>query len=201
MERIAKRQGIGAILAQGVKKAAAQFGSAAVPVCHARQRPGTGWLECAGQSRFCPCLRNRQSGRQPSGGASIQEQHRRTFLDALCVCRFVYGAVGTAPFQKALSLATGWQCDDATMLAVGERIWNLEKLFNAREGFRRVDDQAPRPDSPKSLFSTGPKKGANFSAAKQDQILDNYYEGRGWDKKTSLPNTEKLKALGLDKLV
>ena len=102
--------------------------------------------------------------------------------------------------QRALSLATGWNCDDASMLAVGERIWNLEKLFNSREGFRRIDDKLPDRFN-EITFRTGPKAGANFSAAKQESLLDSYYDGRGWDKKTSLPTTEKLKALGLDKLV
>ena len=86
------------------------------------------------------------------------------------------------------------------MLSTGERIWNLEKLFNAREGFRRIDDRLP--DRFSSItFRSGPKAGAKFPAEKQDTLLDNYYEGRGWDKKTSLPTTEKLKSLGLDKLV
>ena len=200
MERIVKRQGIGAILAQGVKKAAAQFGPATVPFAmHVKGQELAGWNVPASHD-FAIVYGTANRGGSHQDGASIQEQHRRTFLDALCVCRFVYGAVGTAPYQRALSLATGWNCDDATMLAVGERIWNLEKLFNSREGFRRIDDKLPARFN-EITFRTGPKAGANFSAAKQESLLDSYYDGRGWDKKTSLPTTEKLKALGLDKLV
>jgi aldehyde:ferredoxin oxidoreductase len=200
MEWIAKRQGIGAILAQGVKKAAAQFGSATVPFAmHVKGQELAGWNVPASHD-FSIVYGTANRGGSHQDGASIQEQHRRTFLDALCVCRFVYGAVGTAPYQRALSLVTGWNCDDATMLAVGERIWNLEKLFNSREGFRRIDDKLPARFN-EITFRIGPKAGANFSAAKQESLLDSYYDGRGWDKKTSLPTTEKLKALGLDKLV
>ena len=116
------------------------------------------------------------------------------------ICRFVYGAVGTAPYQRALALSSGLPADDASMLAVGERIWNLEKLFNAREGFRRADDLLPgRLLTIK--FSSGPKTGAKFPSGQQDSLLDKYYTDRGWDKQTSLPTPEKLKALGLDKLV
>ena len=200
MDKIALQQGCGAVLAQGVKKAAAQIGSAAMPFAmHVKGQELAGWNVPASHD-FALVYGTANRGGSHQEGASIQEQHRRTFLDALCVCRFVYGAIGTAPFQRAVSLATGWNCDDATMLSTGERIWNLEKLFNAREGFRRIDDRLP--DRFNSItFRNGPKAGAKFPAEKQDTLLDNYYEGRGWDKKTSLPTTEKLKSLGLDKLV
>ena len=166
---------------------------------HVKAQELAGWNGPASHD-FAIVYGTANRGGSHQDGASIQEQHRRTFLDALCVCRFVYGAVGTAPYQRALSLATGWNCDDASMLAVGERIWSLEKLFNSREGFRRIDDKLPDRFN-EITFRTGPKAGANFSAAKQESLLDSYYDGRGWDKKTSLPTTEKLKALGLDKLV
>ena len=73
-------------------------------------------------------------------------------------------------------------------------------MFNAREGFRRSDDKVP---ARMTLlpFTYGPKAGALLKAEQQESILDKYYSERGWDEKTSLPNPEKLKALGLDKLV
>ena len=200
MERIARRQGIGEILAGGVKKAADQIGSAAVPLAmHVKGQELAGWNIPASHD-FALVYGTANRGASHQEGATIAEQHRRTFMDSLCVCRFVYGAVGSAPFQKALQLATGRQYDDASLQKVGERIWNREKLFNAREGFRRADDLIPRRFA-EIRFSQGPKKGAAFPADKQDQILDQYYEARGWDKQTSLPKPEKLKALDLDKLV
>lgn len=200
LDKIAMRQGCGDLLAQGVKKAAAQIGTAAIPFAmHVKGQELAGWNIPASHD-FALVYGTANRGGSHQEGASIQEQHRRTFLDALCVCRFVYGAVGTAPFQRAVSLATGWNCDDTSMLLTGERIWNLEKLFNAREGFHRIDDKLPARFND-ITFQNGPKAGANFSAAKQETLLDAYYEGRGWDKQTSLPTTEKLKFLGLDKLV
>jgi aldehyde:ferredoxin oxidoreductase len=200
LDQIASRQGLGEILAQGVKKAAAQIGTAAIPFAmHVKGQELAGWNVPASHD-FALVYGTANRGGSHQEGASIQEQHRRTFLDALCVCRFVYGAVGTAPFQRAVSLATGWNCDDTAMLSVGERIWNLEKMFNVREGFRRADDKLPSRFND-ITFQRGPKAGANFPAAKQEELLDIYYEGRGWDKKTSLPTTEKLRSLGLDKLV
>ncbi len=200
LDKIAFRQGCGEFLAQGVKKAAALIGSAAVPFAmHVKGQELAGWNVPASHD-FALVYGTANRGGSHQDGASIQEQHRRTFLDALCVCRFVYGAIGTAPYQRAVSLATGWNCDDSSMLLIGERIWNLEKIFNAREGFRRVDDKLPARFNEIS-FRNGPKAGATFSAAKQESLLDSYYDGRGWDKKTSLPTAEKLTSLGLDKLV
>ena len=198
--QIALRQGIGEILSLGVKKAAASIGRNAIPFAmHVKGQEMAGWNVPASHD-FALVYGTSNRGGSHQEGATIQEQHRRTFLDALCVCRFVYGAVGLAPYQRALSLATGWQGDDASMLSVGERIWTLEKMFNAREGFRRVDDILPARMTTVT-FTTGPKKGATFPAQKQEALLDKYYGDRSWDKKTSLPTPEKLKALGIDKLV
>lgn len=200
LDQIAFRQGIGEVLSLGVKKAAAAFGAKAVPFAmHVKGQELAGWNVPASHD-FALVYGTANRGGSHQEGATIQEQHRRTFLDALCVCRFVYGAVGLAPYQRALSLATGWQSDDASMLAAGERIWTLEKMFNAREGFRRADDRLP-PSMTSIVFTTGPKKGASFPAEKQESLLDKYYGDRGWEVKTSLPTPAKLKSLGLDKLV
>ena len=200
LDRIARRQGIGELLSLGVKKAAAAIGAAAVPFAmHVKGQELAGWNVPASPD-FAVVYGTANRGASHQEGASIPEQHRRTFLDALGVCRFVYGAVGTAPYQRALALASGLPADDAAMLAVGERIWNLEKMFNAREGFRRVDDLLPE-RLLTTKFHSGPKAGATFPSGQQDSLLDKYYNDRGWDKQTSLPTPAKLKALGLDKLV
>jgi aldehyde:ferredoxin oxidoreductase len=200
MDQIALRQGIGETLSLGVKKAAELIGPSAIPFAmHVKGQELAGWNIPASHD-FALVYGTANRGGSHQEGSNIPEQHRRTFLDALCVCRFVYGAVGTAPYQRALSLSTGWQFDDTAMMNTGERIWNLEKMFNVREGFRRIDDHIPARFS--SLkFNSGIKKGAFFPAEKQNTLLDKYYEDRGWDKKTSLPTTEKLKSLGLDKLI
>ncbi|NMC33840.1 MAG: aldehyde ferredoxin oxidoreductase family protein [Veillonellaceae bacterium] len=200
LDRIARRQGIGEVLSRGVKKAAAAIGEAADPFAmHVKGQEMAGWNIPASHD-FAIVYGTANRGASHQEGASVPEQHRRTFLDALGICRFVYGAVGTAPYQRALTLATGLPGDDASMLTIGERIWNLEKMFNAREGFRRQDDRLPSRIT--SLrFTVGPKAGATFPADKQDSLLDKYYADRGWNQQTSLPTPEKLKLLGLDKLV
>ena len=200
LERIASRQGIGKVLSFGVKKAAKVFGNKALPYAmHVKGQEMAGWNVPA-QPDFALVYGTANRGASHQEGSTVQEQHRRTFLDALCVCRFVYGGAGVAPYQRAISLATGRQCDDAAMLSAGERIWNLEKMFNAREGFRRIDDKVPARMT-SLAFTFGPKAGAILKPEQQENLLDKYYRERGWDEKTSLPKPEKLKSLGLDKLV
>ena len=77
----------------------------------------------------------------------------------------------------------------------GERIVNLERLIIAREGITRADDTLPRrflkePLGPADNPSAG-------SVVDLDQMLDEYYEARGWDLVTGLPLPAKLAELGL----
>ena len=76
---------------------------------------------------------------------------------------------------------------------VGERIYNLERMFNVREGFGSKDDVMPRRFSNESM-SEGPSKGQVFE---QEVLLKDYYEARGWNAKTGIPTNAKLNELGL----
>ena len=78
----------------------------------------------------------------------------------------------------------------------GERICNLEKAYNSRLGLRREHDticerwmHEPCPE--------GPNKG-RVAADMFDQVLDEYYEWRGWDKETGLQTRKKLEELGME---
>ena len=89
--------------------------------------------------------------------------------------------------------------DKAEFEKTGERIFNLEKLFNYREGFRRADDQLPDRFF-EDAFTVGPKKGAVLDRNKFDAMLTAYYKDRGWDAETTKPGKAKLKELGLDSI-
>jgi aldehyde:ferredoxin oxidoreductase len=84
--------------------------------------------------------------------------------------------------------------------------FNLLKILNRREGFDRTDDR-----SPESWFR--PKRTADgleelmdyyrtrkLSPEDMEKLLDDYYDERGWDQKTSWPTQKKIEALGLDSL-
>ncbi len=90
--------------------------------------------------------------------------------------------------------ATGFDefSDVNFILTSGERIYNIERLFNIREGFSRKDDYLPERFIKESL-PTGPCKGQTFE---MDELLDDYYAIRGWDP-NGIPTMEKMEELGL----
>ena len=81
-------------------------------------------------------------------------------------------------------------------MLTGERIYNLEKLFNYREGFTRADDVIPERFYEEPL-TVGDKKGAVLTREQFNTMMDEYYTKRGWSLKTSEPSQAKLEGLGL----
>jgi aldehyde:ferredoxin oxidoreductase len=94
-----------------------------------------------------------------------------------------------------MSGITGKTYDD-NLLQAGERIYNLEKLFNYREGFTRADDVIPDRFFEEPL-TVGEKKGAVLTRDQFKTMMDDFYTKRGWDLKTSKPGAAKLKSLKL----
>jgi aldehyde:ferredoxin oxidoreductase len=87
--------------------------------------------------------------------------------------------------------ATGMNLKYAEMVKVGERITNIERLFNLREGYTRKEDDLP--ERFLEPLHEGQSKGQTFDAAR---MLDNYYKLRGWDDQ-GVPTKEKLRSLSL----
>lgn len=114
--------------------------------------------------------------------------------DSLIVCKFNTFAVGAEEFAGLLTSATGWKYTAEDMMKIGERIYNLERAFNIREGFKgREEDTLPKRFLEEPL-PEGPKKG---QVLKLGEMLDEYYELRGWED--GVPTKAKLKELGLEK--
>ncbi|SHN51313.1 aldehyde ferredoxin oxidoreductase family protein [Desulfovibrio litoralis] len=101
----------------------------------------------------------------------------------------------TAALASAL---TGLKFTSNDIWTIGERVNNLAKAFNSREGFGREDDTLPWRLMNEAL-QAGLSKGGIITQKMLDAMLDEYYTERGWDLKTSRPTKEKLQALGLDK--
>lgn len=85
-----------------------------------------------------------------------------------------------------LSAATGVDYSTEEFRKCGERIWNLERLFNIGAGFSRKDDTLPE-----RFFESGGINKAEFEKA-----LDEYYQLRGWDE-DGVPTGDKLGELNL----
>ena len=99
-------------------------------------------------------------------------------------------------YRDLFYATTGIEMNSKELLMAGERIWNLQRLFNAREGATRRDDQPP----PKMLsqpLKVGETVYPPLDKGEVNQILNEYYEESGWDKDTGNPTMETLIALGL----
>jgi aldehyde:ferredoxin oxidoreductase len=88
--------------------------------------------------------------------------------------------------------------DAEEVMRAGERIWNLQRLYNLREGERRKDSIFPKRFYTDPL-PEGPAKGMVVDSQKVDRMLEDYYETRGWNRKEGIPTPQKMAELGLEK--
>ncbi|MCG2729061.1 MAG: aldehyde ferredoxin oxidoreductase family protein [Acetobacterium sp.] len=113
-------------------------------------------------------------------------------IDSTGLCLFTSFALGAQQYADMLNevLGTKWSADD--VLLAGERIWNLEKLFNLEAGISPDEDTLP-PRFLEEEMPEGPTKGW---VHKLDELLPLYYKERGWDE-DGIPTEERLEKLGL----
>lgn len=122
-----------------------------------------------------------------------------SFLNAAGVCFFPSGftlAWGPTHLSKLISACTGCDVTPQAVMTSGERVFNVLKAYNVRQGLSRKDDNWPDRFYDEAL-PDGPAKGAKLSRQTIADLLDEYYTLRGWDKKTGLPFERKLVELGL----
>ena len=119
-------------------------------------------------------------------------------LDSLIVCKFLRKCFSDFYGESAelLSKVTGWDCSSDELKSVGERIHNLKKLFNLREGWRVEDDWLPQRLLSEAL-PTGVAQGVSLSANELREMIAGYYQARGWDKNGFIPQN-KLRELGIE---
>jgi aldehyde:ferredoxin oxidoreductase len=126
---------------------------------------------------------------------SVQDE--RAVFFSLVLCDFA--PISEEDCISLLNLATGFEHDMQSYLKCGERIWNLVRMFNLREGLDPADDKLP-PRMHRDSFSIGPAKGIVIPEEDFKKSLQEYYSLRGWDSR-GIPTSEKLRELGLDDLV
>jgi len=113
-------------------------------------------------------------------------------IDSSGICLFTSFAIGLPEISEMIRTATGCDCSDEEVFRIGERIWNLEKMFNLEAGFTKADDTLP-PRLLKEALPEGPAKG---KVNELPVMLEEYYKGRGWDE-DGVPTDEKLEELSL----
>jgi len=121
-------------------------------------------------------------------------QDERAVCFSLVLCDFA--PFSAEDFVELLNLATGFDLTATEYLAIGERIWNLTRMFNVREGIARQDDTIPARFMEEAMPEGG-AKGQVVMKETLDRMLDEYYELRGWDE-DGVPKKDKLRELGLE---
>ena len=117
-------------------------------------------------------------------------------FDAIGGCKFMGMVLSAEDWASLISKLMGYEFTAGDFRKTGERIYNIERMFNIREGLTRADDTLP----PRLLEEPLPEGPAEGQVVNLDILLDAYYEYRGWDK-NGIPTPEKLKELGLDWMI
>lgn len=133
---------------------------------------------------------------QGKAGIVAVHQNLAAVIDSLVLCKFSNLAVSEEYYARALGAVTGLSYTVTDLLQIGERIWNLERLYNLRGGFTRADDTLPR----RLLEEPVPHGPSRGQVVQLEAMLDEYYQFRGWDK-NGVPTAPKLEELGLADLV
>ena len=120
-----------------------------------------------------------------------KHQNLRTFFNSAVMC--ILAGVDPQMQTDLVNAACGldWTIDD--MMKSGERAWNLKRAINIRMGLARANDKLP-----KALLEPYQEGGSAGFVPDLENMLSAYYEARGWDKETGKPSREKLIELGLE---
>jgi aldehyde:ferredoxin oxidoreductase len=123
-----------------------------------------------------------------------------SMLDTLELCQFVWGPgwtlYGPQETVDLVKSVTGWDVTLDELMKLGERRINMLRLFNAREGFDRSDDNPPKKFF-KPLQGSGPTAGTALVRSEFETALDQYYNLMGWNLDGLAPEA-KLAELGLE---
>jgi len=212
--KTALREGFGDELAEGSYRLASKYGhpelsmtakKQEMPAYDPRALQGMG-LEYATSNRGGCHVRGYLTSPEVLGipekldPASVEDkpQWTKTFqdltaaIDSSGLCLFITFGLGAPEVASQLSAATGIDYTTEKIMECGERVWNLERLFNLKAGLSAEDDTLP-PRLLHEPIPAGPMKG---SVCRLGEMLPKYYELRGWDK-NGVPKEEKLEELKL----
>jgi aldehyde:ferredoxin oxidoreductase len=220
---VAKREGFGDFVAQGVKAMAEKIGGDARRfACHIKglEPPGHSGraLKSMGLGYAVSTRGGSHHDIRPGPEYKMSPKERLTIEgkvamafntangsaigDSLILCRFceaVYGGVLTQTHVDLINWTVGWDMTLEELTEIACRVHTLERHFNCREGLRRRDDILPHRFMNEEIPS-GPSKGLRTTPADLQAMLDDYYDLRGWDR-DGVPRKETLVKLRLGDLL
>lgn len=207
LELMARREGVGADLADGVKAASEKFGGTDFAMHskgleYPQYEPRGSWgmsLAYAVSDRgachmraYAPNVEVFEAAVPPytpeGKGQMVKDLGISNAIKfCLCICDF-WGTLGTDLMAELMTIVTGRQWTEEEMLEVGERVLNVARAFNQREGFNRKDDTMPKRLAKEALKS-GAGAGQKIPQEAFEDMLDQYYEVMGWDKNGMMPQS------------
>ncbi len=225
VHRIARREGIGNLLAEGTRIMAAELGRGSEKfamnvkglelACYDSRAAKITGLAFATANRGGDHITAYVQGptflaspflviddseiRDPLEANPEEARIVKELEDALAVfdsagsCKFMGMALEAREWSDIIKALTGWEFGVKEFRRIGERIYNLERAFNVREGLTREDDTLPKRLLEEPL-PDGPAQGHVNDIA---PLLDRYYDYRAWDRSTGKPCIAKLEELGL----
>lgn len=119
-------------------------------------------------------------------------QDLTALIDSEGLCLFTSFALGLEDYTALLSTVTGIEYTPEMALMAGERVWNLEKIWNLKAGYSKADDTLPT----RFLEVPLPDGASKGQVVKLDVTLPEYYEIRGWNTE-GIPTESKLEELSL----
>jgi len=216
VEKIALKEGIGKELSEGSKRLAEKHGcpelsiqvkGLELPAYDPRGAQGHALAYATSNRGGChlrayligpellgaPALVDRT---KPEGKADLVMNFQNLFsaIESMILCVFSSFALNPYHYAKFMTAVTGLEYTGRDLMTIGERIWNVERLFNIREGFGRSDDSLP----PRFLSTPLPEGGSRESTVFLEKMLEEYYDLRGWDNR-GIPLKSKLERLGLSR--
>ncbi|MCL5026399.1 MAG: aldehyde ferredoxin oxidoreductase family protein [Chloroflexi bacterium] len=219
-EKVARREGIGNVLADGVSVAAAKIGMGAeryavhaqgqeLPAHDPKFHPGlaVSYRMDATPGRHTQAARNWEIGYKspvkPTDKYNYDnfgEEHKEPSnmmhaINAAGICEFGYFSYPAQAFPDALQAVTGWNITYEECLKIGERLANLRHLFNLREGLNPLQFYINS-----RAIGEPPLREGNVRDIKIQEAIAvrSYLKAMDWDPKTAVPSSRKLAELGLE---
>ncbi|MGA3290457.1 MAG: aldehyde ferredoxin oxidoreductase family protein [Candidatus Bathyarchaeia archaeon] len=223
IEKIGKREGIGDLLADGVKVAAEKIGKGSDKLAqNIKGLEVTGYdLRCLKTAALGFAVSFRGADHNRSGayvfdmtgkvdrlkaekgrGKLVKDSEDvYALLDSLIVCKNAKGTFykELADMAKLYTYVTGYDMAPEELSLAGQRINTLARLINVREGLSRKDDTLPWKVMNQPIPDDGPVKGAVVTQEELDLLLDDYYQSRGWTA-DGIPTKSQLEKLGMEDL-
>jgi len=220
IQKIGDRSGIGNLLAEGVSIASSKLGRNSEHwAMHSKGLEFPGYDPRAMKTSalgFAVGLRGACHNRSPAyeidmsgevdrfkgelgrGSKVVEKEDFAAVLDSLIICKFIRRCFGDF-YSEAANLytqATGMDLTPSELTAAGERINNIKKAFNIRQGWKPGDDWLP-PRLFSDPITDGEGKGTVITEEELRLMIDDYYKARGWTAEGLIPE-EKLRALEIE---